>query len=334
MISKLVDGQPLAREEMQAAMEIIFGGQATPAQIGSFLTALRVKGETVEEITGAALALRARAIRIEPRARILVDTCGTGGDARGTFNISTCAAFVVAGAGVAVAKHGNRGVSSRCGSADVLAALGVNVDAPPDLVTACIDDLGIGFLFAPKLHGAMRHAAGPRREIGIRTLFNLLGPLSNPAGARYQLLGIYDGRLLPLVGEVLRLLGTAHALVVHGQDGLDEISPCAPTDAVEVSPEGAVPRRITPADFGLAPCDPRDLQGGDPEQSAAILRGILEGRTGGARTAVIINAGAALFVAGAAADLRAGAELATRSLDAGAALAKLDQLIAFTRDGA
>src|SRR5512137_2702745 len=238
-IARIVRGEDLREAEMMAVMTEVMEGEATPAQIAAFMTALRIKGETVEEVTGAARIMRQKATRIDARSSVVVDTCGTGGDGRNTFNISTTAAFVVAAAGLTVAKHGNRAVSSGCGSADVLEALGVNIDAPPEIVEECLQQIGIGFLFAPRLHGAMKYAIGPRREIGIRTIFNMLGPLTNPAGATAQLIGVYDPRLTEMFAGVLKNLGTKRAFVVHGADGLDEATVTGPTRIAELK-EGLV----------------------------------------------------------------------------------------------
>ena len=326
-LPRLLDGQSLSRTEMAAVMSQIADGAATPAQVGAFLAALRVKGETVDEIAGAAEVMRARAERIHVAAEVFVDTCGTGGDNRNTFNISTTAAFVVAGAGVTVAKHGNRAVSSRSGSADVLAALGVDVDAPRASVEQAIAEVGIGFLFAPRLHPAFKAVAGIRRELGVRTIFNLLGPLANPAGARHQVMGVYEPRWVPILGGVLSALGAVHAFVVHG-DGLDEISVTGMTHVAEV--KGAEVERycILPEDLGLPRHAETEIAGGDATRNAVILRDVLSGQKGGPRDAVLANAAAALVCAGAAADLKAGVFLAARSIDQGAAAEKLARLVA------
>jgi anthranilate phosphoribosyltransferase len=327
---RLLDAGNLDRAEMTAVMGEIADGAATPAQVGAFLAALRVKGETVEEITGAAEVMRARSEKVHVAASVFVDTCGTGGDGRNTFNISTTAAFVVAGAGVVVAKHGNRAVSSRAGSADVLAALGVDVDAPTAMVERAIADVGIGFLFAQRLHPAFKAVAGIRRELGVRTVFNLLGPLANPAGARHQVLGVYEPRWVPIIGGVLAALGAVHAFVVHGE-GLDEIAVTGMTHLAEVK-DGAVERYcVMPADLGLARHDERELAGGDAARNAAILRDVLGGQPGGPRDAVLANAAAALVCAGAATDLRSGVVTAARAIDSGAAAEKLRRLVEATR---
>jgi len=329
-IEKLVNRANLSEVETIDVMNQIMTGEASPLQVASFLTALRMKGETVEEITGAARVMREKAHRVNVGSKMVLDTCGTGGDQKGTFNISTTAAFVVAGAGVAVAKHGNRSVSSQSGSADVLAALGVKVDAPKERVEECIAKIGIGFLFAPLLHEAMKYAVQPRRDIGIRTVFNLLGPLTNPALASYQLIGIYSGELVAAIAHVLKNLGSVRAMVVHGNEGLDEISLCGPTKVAELR-DGAVKEyTIAPEQLGLKPCRLEDLHGGDAAQSAGIVRGILQGEKGPARDVVLLNGGAALYVAGSAATVPEGMRLAAESIDTGQARQKLDQLVQLT----
>jgi anthranilate phosphoribosyltransferase len=325
-LPRLLDAQPLSRAEMAAVMSEIADGAATPAQVGAFLAALRLKGETVDEIAGAAEVMRARAERVHVAAKVFVDTCGTGGDGRNTFNISTTAAFVVAGAGVTVAKHGNRAVSSRSGSADVLAALGVDVDASIPSVERCIAEVGIGFLFAPRLHPAFKAVAGIRRELGVRTIFNLLGPLANPAGARHQVMGVYEPRWVPILGGVLAALGAVHAFVVHG-DGLDEISVTGMTHVAEVK-DGAVERFcILPEDLGLPRHAETEIAGGDATRNAAILRDVLSGQHGAPRDAVLANAAAALVCAGVADDLKAGVRRAAEAIDQGAAADKLRRLV-------
>jgi anthranilate phosphoribosyltransferase len=326
-IGRLVSGHDLSRGEMVELMEEVADGGATPAQVGAFLAALRLKGETVEEIAGAAQVMRRRAERIRVDRDVFVDTCGTGGDGQNTFNISTTAAFVVAGAGVTVAKHGNRSVSSRCGSADVLAALGVDVEAPRERIERCIAEVGIGFLFAPKLHPAFKAVAGIRRELAIRTVFNLLGPLANPAGARHQVMGVYEPRWVPIIGGVLAALGSAHAFVVHGE-GLDEIAVTGTTHVAEVV-DGAVRTfEVTPEELGVGRWPAGTLLGGDAFQNAAITREVLSGARGARRDAVLVNASAALVAAGAAPDLRTGVRVAAESIDRGAAAAKLERLAA------
>jgi anthranilate phosphoribosyltransferase len=328
-IARLVGGHGLTRAETAAVMNEIADGGATPAQVGAFLAALRLKGETVDEIAGAAEVMRQRADPVHVSREIFVDTCGTGGDGSNTFNISTVAAFAVAGAGVCVAKHGNRSVSSRCGSADVLAALGVDVDAHKDVVERCIEECGIGFLFAPKLHPAFKAVAGIRRELGIRSVFNLLGPLANPAGARHQVMGVYEPRWVPILAGVLAALGSKHAFVVHGE-GLDEIAVTGMTHVCEVK-AGAVERfAMLPEDVGLRRWDKAELAGGDVERNAAIARDVLGGQKGAPRDAVLANAAAALVAAEAADDLTAGVRLAAEAIDRGAVLDKLERLRALS----
>jgi len=333
-LAKVIGREDLSREEAEAAMNAIMSGQATPAQIGAYLVALRMKGETIDEIAGSARAMRANAVPVPLASRNgarLYDTAGTGGDGRGTFNISTAAAFVIAGAGKKVAKHGNRAASSQCGSADALAALGLDLDLAPEQVGRAIDEIGIGFLFAPKFHPAMKHAAGPRKEIGQRTLFNILGPLSNPAGADVQLIGVYDPVLIEPMARVLGQLGARAAFVVHGYGGLDELSPLGPNRVSHLRPDGSVETlTLDPADLGLSFEYHDDLRGGTPEENARTLRGLLAGEANGAkRAAVLLNAAAALGAESG--DLRTGLEMARQSLESGAALAKLEALIAFGR---
>jgi anthranilate phosphoribosyltransferase len=329
-IEKLVNRVNLSEAETTDVMNQIMTGEATPLQVASFLTALRVKGETVEEITGAARVMREKAHRVNVGSKTVLDTCGTGGDQKGTFNISTASAFVVAGAGVNVAKHGNRSVSSQSGSADVLGALGVKIDAPKERVEACIDKVGIGFLFAPLLHEAMKYAVQPRRDIGIRTVFNLLGPLTNPAMASHQLLGLYSGELVGVVAHVLKNLGSVRAMAVHGLEGLDEISLCGPTKVAELRDGQVKEYTIEPEPLGLKKCRLEDLRGGDAEASAAIVRGVLRGDKGPARDVVLLNSGAALYVSGTAATIAEGLRLAAESIDSGKARQKLEQLIQMT----
>ena len=330
-IAKLIDRKTLARAEIARVFEEIFAGNATQAQLGALLVALRMKGETAEEIAGAAEVMRAKATRVRtPPGAVVLDTCGTGGDGAQTFNISTAVAFIAAAAGATVAKHGNRSVSSRCGSADVLAAAGVGLETPVERVEHCLEQIGIGFLFAPALHGVMKHVIGPRREIGARSIFNLLGPLSNPAGATHQLLGVYDGAMVPVLAETLRQLGSVRALVVHGEDGLDEISPCGPTIAALVEDGRVRPLRITPEDAGLERIDPESLRGGDPAENLAQLRALFDGEPGPIRDAVILNAAGAIWISGFAKDLRDGAELARAAIDGGHARRKLAQLVQLT----
>jgi anthranilate phosphoribosyltransferase len=328
-IAKLVERQDLSRAEMAEVMNEVADGGATPAQVGAFLCALRLKGETVDEIAGAAEVMRARVDRVHVEQKVFVDTCGTGGDNQNTFNISTAAAFAVSGAGVTVAKHGNRSVSSKCGSADVLVALGVNVDAPKEVVERCIREVGIGFLFAPRLHPAFKAVAGLRRELAVRTVFNLLGPLANPAGARHQVMGVYEPRWVPVIGGVLAALGAVHAFVVHGE-GLDEIAVTGMTHLAEVK-DGQVERyAMVPEDMGLRRWPKEGIAGGDAALNARILRDVLSGQKGAPRDAVLANAAAALAAGGAAPDLAAGVPLAAESIDRGAAREKLTRLAALS----
>ena len=328
-VAKLLEGQDLSRAEMVQVMTEIADGEATPAQVGALLASLRLKGETVDEIAGAADVMRARVDPIRVEKEIFVDTCGTGGDGRATFNISTTASFVVAGAGVTVAKHGNRAVSSKAGSADVLAALGVDVEAGKEVVERCIAEVGIGFLFAPRLHPAFKAVAGIRRELATRTIFNLLGPLANPAGARHQVMGVYEPRWVPIIGGVLAALGTRHSFVVHGE-GLDEIAVTGMTHLCEVK-EGVVERySILPEDLGLGRHPESAIVGGDAALNARILRDVLSGQKGAPRDATLANAAAALVAAEAAPDLRAGVRIAAKSIDEGAAAEKLARLVQAT----
>jgi anthranilate phosphoribosyltransferase len=329
-IERLVNRVNLSEAETIDVMNQIMTGEASPLQVASFLTALRMKGETVDEITGAARVMREKAHRVHVGSKTVLDTCGTGGDQKGTFNISTTSAFVVAGAGVAVAKHGNRSVSSQSGSADVLAALGVKVDAPKERVEECIAQIGIGFLFAPLLHEAMKYAVQPRRDIGIRTVFNLLGPLTNPALAAHQLIGIYSGELVAAIAHVLKNLGSVRAMVVHGMEGLDEISLCGPTKVAELRDGEIKEYMVAPEEFGLKRCRLEDLHGGNAEQSAAIVRRLLQGDQGPARDVVLLNSGAALYVSGSAASVKDGIVLAAASIDSGKARQKLEQLVQLT----
>lgn len=337
-ISRVIEKKDLNEKQMVEVMNEIMGGEATPAQIGSFITALRMKGETIEEISGAATVMREKATRIETgvavdKGEILVDTCGTGGDNSGTFNVSTTTAFVVAAAGIPVAKHGNRSVSSQCGSADVLEALGVNLDLTPEQVGKCVREVGIGFLFAPMLHGAMKHAIGPRREIGVRTIFNVLGPLTNPAGANVQLLGVYSPDLCEKLARVLGRLGSRRALVVCGAGNVDEFTVTGDTEVAELSNGEVRTYTVRPEDAGLGRSRLVDLQGGDtPEESAAILRDVLGGAKGAKRDMLLLNSGAALYAAGKVPGLKTGVVLATGIIDSGAALAKLEALIKFSQN--
>ena len=326
-IGRLMEGQDLDRESARGVMGQIMNGEATDAQIGGFLVALRLKGETVEEVAGFAQTMREKATPIQGGREPLIDTCGTGGDGSGTFNISTTVAFVAAGAGLCVAKHGNRAMSSQCGSADVLQALGVNVEVSPEKVGECLDEAGIGFLFAPLLHGAMKHAIGPRRELGTRTVFNILGPLTNPAGAQRQLIGVFDADLTGKMAKVLGALGAAHAFVVHGSDGLDEITLTGPSTVAELREGEITTYEVSPADFGFEPVAPEALKGGSADENAAILSGVLSGEMGPARDVVVMNAAAAIVAGGLAGDLPEGAARADEAIASGQAQAALDRLI-------
>lgn len=332
-IAKLADRLSLTEKEAEEVMNEIMDGAATPAQIAAYLMGLRLKGETVDEIAGSVRAMRNRAVRIAIGDPLVVDTCGTGGDGRHTFNISTTAAFVVAGAGLTVAKHGNRSVSSRSGSADVLSELGVNIHLGPDRVADCINEVGIGFLFAPLYHGAMKHCSAPRQEMGIRTMLNLLGPLTNPAGATVQILGVYEPRLTELLGKVLMHLGSQHCFVVHGMDGLDEITL---TDRTIVSEaKGGVLSNyvVTPEEFHVTRVSSKELAGGSPHDNAMITKEILQGRKGPKRDMVCLNAAPALVAGRKAKTLQEGFLLAGKTIDSGAAAEKLSRLVAFTTKG-
>jgi anthranilate phosphoribosyltransferase len=331
LLGKLMRGENLAFDEMSAAFEGIADGAWTPAQIGGFLVALRIKGETSEEIAGAAVSMREHSVAVPVKRQPVIDTCGTGGDHSGSFNISTASAIVAAAAGAAVAKHGNRAISSRCGSANVLAELGVNIEQTPEQVGASVDANGIGFLYAPSLHPAMKHVAGPRAELGQRTLFNILGPLMNPARAKRQVIGVYDQNLTRTFAEVLQRLGSEHVLVVGGTDGLDEISLCAPTKVAELK-DGEIKEYIlNPQDLGFSLATKEDLQGGDIARNAEIIREILGGAKGPKRDIVLLNAGAALYVAGLAKSLKEGVAQAAQAIDSGKAQETLAKWAAFTK---
>ena len=330
-LAKVVQAVDLQESEMSEVMTEMMEGEATPAQMGGFLTALRMKGETVEEVTGAARIMRQKATRIDARSSVIVDTCGTGGDGGKTFNISTTAAFVVAAAGLTVAKHGNRAVSSSCGSADVLEALGVNIDVSPEVVEECLQQINIGFLFAPKLHGAMKHAIGTRRELGLRTLFNLLGPLTNPASATAQLIGVYDPRLTEMFAGVLRNLGTKRAFVVHGADGLDEATVTGETRVSELKEGVVTTYNIDPVDFFGQTFEKEGLRGGDSATNAGITRDILAGKDGPRRKIVLLNAALAIVAGGKAETVGDGIKVAEDCIDSGAARRKLEALIDLTR---
>lgn len=333
-IAKLVAGTDLSEAEMIGVMETIMGGEATAAQIGAFITALRIKGETVDEITGAAKVMRAKATKVHAvgEGEILVDTCGTGGDASGTFNVSTTSAFVVAAAGIPVAKHGNRSVSSHCGSADVLEALGVDLTLSAEQIGRSIREIGIGFMFAPALHGAMKHAIGPRREIGIRTIFNILGPLTNPAGANVQVMGVFDPSLTEPLAKVLGKLGTRRALVVCGEGNLDEITITGTTRVSDWVNGQVTTYSIHPSELGMATAGLAEIKGGrTAAEAAAQLRSVLSGKPGPCLDMVLLNGGAALMAAGRTADLAAGVALAREMVISGAALNKVEALVAFSR---
>lgn len=330
-LAKIVARQNLTMAEAEAALQEIMSGEAGEALIGGWLVALRMKGETAEEIAGFARAMRAHCLPIRPRVTGLVDTCGTGGDAYKTFNISTAAAFVAAGAGVPIAKHGNRAVTSRCGSADVLEALGVNLNLSAEAVARCLEEIGIGFLFAPHWHPAMKYVLGPRRQLGLRTVFNLLGPLTNPAGAKRQVIGVFDPAYAPLLAEALRVNGAEHVLIVHGEPGLDEISLCGKTYITELAQGHITQYEITPEQMGLSACAPEDIIGGDPATSAQMLRDVLEGQPGPRQEIVLANAAAAIVVSGKAANLHDGIAIAKEAIVSGQALAKLQELREFTQ---
>lgn len=327
MLAKVIGGGDLREEEMVGVMTEIMEGGATPAQIAAFITALRMKGETVEEVTGAARVMRRKATRIDARSPVVVDTCGTGGDGRGTFNISTTTAFVVAAAGLTVAKHGNRAISSGCGSADVLETLGVNIDAHPEVVEECLDQIGIGFLFAPLLHGAMKYAIGPRREIGVRTIFNMLGPLTNPAGATAQLIGVYSAPLTEMFAAVLKNMGTKRAFIVHGADGLDEATVTGETRVSELKDGVIMTYNIDPTYYFGDVDDPAELAGGDASRNGEITKAVLSGEDGAPRRVVLLNAALALMAGEKADSLREGIAIAAECIDSGAAMKKLKALI-------
>lgn len=329
-LARLLDGEDLSREEARAVMDTIMSGEATPAQIGGFLVALRLKGETADEIAGSAEAMRGHVIPVHPTRTDLVDTAGTGGDGGKTFNISTAAALLAAAAGAAVAKHGNRSVSSASGSADVLEALGFSLDLPCERIAQSIDELGFGFMFAPTHHPAMKHAGPVRRELAARTVFNVLGPLTNPAGARAQVVGVYSPLLVPVIGKVLAQLGARRAFVVHGAGGIDELSPAGPNLVCEVVDGDTRMREIDPLDLGVPRCDPEELRGGGPEENARTIREVFEGGNGGCRSAIVLNAAGAIAAGGHAADLKEGIAIAQETLASGAAVERLEQLIAFS----
>lgn len=331
ILGKLIKGEHLSFVEMQGAMSGIVDGLWTPAQIGGFLVALRIKGETPQEIAAAVTILREKATAVPTSAKPLVDTCGTGGDHSGTFNISTAAAIVAAGGGAAIAKHGNRAITSQCGSANVLEELGINLALTPEQVGECVDKCRIGFMLAPRHHGSFKHVSGPRQELGQRTIFNMMGPMLNPARAKRQLIGVYDGALTRVMAEVLAELRSEHVMVVAGTDGLDELTLTAPSKVAELK-DGTVREYVlNPEEFGLSLCAPSDLKGGDAAANAAILRSILDGKKGPQRDIVLLNAGAALYVAGLAHSHKDGVALARTSIDSGAAKETLAKWAAFTK---
>jgi anthranilate phosphoribosyltransferase len=332
-LARLLDGEDLTREEARRVMDSIMSGEATPGQIGGFLVALRLKGETADEIAGSAEAMRAHAIPVRPRRDDLVDTAGTGGDGGRTFNISTAAALVAAAAGAGVAKHGNRSVSSASGSADVLEELGFRLDQAPERIAQSIDELGFGFMFAPTHHPAMKHAGPVRRELATRTVFNVLGPLTNPAGARAQVVGVYSPELVPVIADVLAQLGARRAFVVHGAGGIDELSPAGPNLVCEVD-AGAVQRReLDPIELGIERCDPAELRGGTAAENARSIREVFEGGNGGRRSAILLNAAGAIAAGGHAKDLKEAIGLAREAIDSGAAAERLAALAEFSQGG-
>jgi anthranilate phosphoribosyltransferase len=329
-IKAVTDHQNLSADEMATVMRLIMTGEATPAQVGGFLIGLRMKGETVEEVAAAAGVMRELSTRVEVEPEQLVDTCGTGGDASGSFNISTASAFVVAAAGARVAKHGNRSVSSKSGSADVLEAAGVNLELSPEQVAACVNDIGVGFMFAPMHHSAMKHAIGPRREMAVRTIFNVLGPLTNPAGALNQVLGVFSNDWVEPLAHVLQQLGSKHVLVVHADDGLDEISIGSTTHITELKDGAITSYTVQPEDFGMQRADLSAIRAEDAADSLRIIRSVLANEAGPAKDIVCLNAGAAIYAAGKADSLAEGVGLARQVIANGEAAAKLDQLIAAT----
>jgi len=327
LIGKVATGASLTRDESAGAFDRMMSGEATPSQMGGFLMGLRMRGETVDEITGAVTTMRAKMLRVEAPAGA-IDVVGTGGDASGSYNISTCAAFIVAGAGIPVAKHGNRALSSRSGAADVLGALGVKIDLAPEAISRCIDEAGIGFMFAPAHHPAMKHVGPTRVELGTRTIFNLLGPLSNPAGVKRQMVGVFSRHWVEPLAIVLKNLGSERAYVVHGSDGLDEITTSGPTSVAALENGKVTTFEIKPEDVGLAKAKPEQLRGGDAEANATALMDVLRGKKGPYRDVAILNAAAALVVAGKAKDLKDGVAIATKSVDSAEAEGRLDRLIA------
>ena len=329
-IAKLAEGRALTRDEAHATMLEIMNGEATPAQIASYITALRIRGESADVIAGSAAGMREKFTAVPAPGEVVVDTCGTGGDGAHTFNISTASALVAAGAGVTVAKHGNRSVSSKCGSADVLAALGVKIDAAPEVMAECLKSVGIAFLFAPVLHPAMKHAIGPRREMGIRTIFNILGPLSNPAGAKYGVLGVYHRDLVTTLAQAAAALGAQHLFVVHGSDGLDEITTTGPSFVAEVRDGTLKTYDLSPNDVGLDTAQAKYLVGGEPPENAETIRRLLSGEKGPKRDIVLLNAAAAIVAGQKARDLKEGVASAAKAIDSGAAKQKLEKLAELT----
>jgi anthranilate phosphoribosyltransferase len=330
-LAQLLDGRDLTRDEARNVMDTIMSGEATPAQIGGFLVALRLKGETADEIAGCAEAMRAHVLPVSPQRTDLVDTAGTGGDGGRTFNISTAAALVAAAAGAGVAKHGNRSVSSASGSADVLEALGFELALIPERIAQSIDELGFGFMFAPTHHPAMKHAGPVRHELAARTVFNVLGPLTNPAGARAQVVGVYAPELVPVIADVLAKLGARRAFVVHGAGGIDELSPSGPNLVCEVVDGDVRRREIDPLDLGVPRCNPEELRGGTAAENAQTIHEVFAGKAGACRSAIVLNAAGAIAAAGHADDLAEAVPLAEAALDSGAAADRLAELVAFTR---
>ena len=331
LIAKVADGHALSSGEAEAAFDAMMSGDATSGQIGAFLMALRVRGETVDEITAGAKIMRAKAVHV-PAPENAIDTCGTGGDASGTYNISTAASFAVAACGVPVAKHGNKALSSKSGSAEVLEKLGVKLDIGPDRIRRCIDEAGIGFMFAPAHHSAMKHVGPTRAELGTRTIFNLLGPLSNPAGAKFQVVGVFDDKWVEPLAHVLKNLGSTRVWVMHGSDGLDELTTTGPSRVAELKDGSVSTFEVTPEEVGLARAAPEDLKGGDPDENTAALRRLLDGETGAYRDIVALNAAASLVVAGKASTLKEGAKMAGDAIASGAAKAALDKLVAVSNE--
>lgn len=331
-LNQIISKKDLSQDNMASMFMDIFSGEITDAQIGAFMAALATKGETFEELAGAAKTMRRKAVRIQTTSNKVVDTCGTGGDSTGTFNISTTTAFVVAGCGVTVAKHGNRSISSKCGSADLLEELGINININPEIVEEAVNELGIGFLFAPRFHGSMRHAGKARKDVGIRSIFNMLGPLTNPAAARYQLIGVYAPELTEMFARTLKLLGTKKAFVVHGHDGMDEITITAPTRVTELDNGIIKSYDLDPIKYFDSYADPKDISGGNKAINADITKTIFKGEKGVKRDIVLINSSAALVASEIAEDLTEGIKMAEESIDSGKANEKLNELIEFTRD--